>query len=81
MSDNNLLVLHRRLRAPDGQSLHCRELDLRLDEDGRHLVLSRYTELFSDDQSIWGASHEHKVPLVNLLRWMIKQQGADRPID
>ncbi|MCO8165945.1 hypothetical protein NJC38_27835 [Pseudomonas sp. 21LCFQ010] len=81
MSDNNVLVLHRRLRAPDIKSLHCRELALHLDEDGRHLVLSRYTELYSDDQSIWGVNHEHKVPLASLLRWMIKQQNVPEPAD
>ncbi|UCJ15446.1 hypothetical protein K5Q02_16490 [Pseudomonas sp. MM211] len=71
--NNDVLVLHRRIRTPDMASLHCRELELRLDADGRHLVFSRYTELYCEDQSIWGATRDHKVPLVSLLRWVISQ--------
>lgn len=82
MSDDTVLLLHRRIRTPDLASLHCRELDLRVDADGRHLVLSRYTELYRGNRSIWGATHDHKVPLVSLLRWMISQEqrsvGASR---
>ena len=73
MNNDDVLLLHRRIRTPDQASLHCRELELRLDADGRHLVLSRYTELYCEDQSIWGATRDHKVPLVSLLRWMISQ--------
>lgn len=87
MSAEGVLLLHRRIRTPDMTTLHCRELQLRLDADGRHLVLSRYTELYGEDQSIWGATRDHKVSLVSLLRWMVSQQNgarsapADRPGD
>ncbi len=73
MSAEGVLVPHRRIRAPDRATLHYRELELRLDADGRHLVLSRYTELYGEDQSIWGARRDHKVSLVSLLRWMVSQ--------
>lgn len=73
MSAEGVLVLHRRIRAPDSATLHYRELELRLDADGRHLVLSRYTELYGEEQSSWGARRDHKVSLVSLLRWMISQ--------
>lgn len=73
MSAEDVLVLHRRIRTPDMTTLHCRELQLRLDADGRHLVLSRYVELYGEDQSIWGATRDHKVSVVSLLRWMTSQ--------
>ena len=40
MNAEEVLVLHRRIRTPDLATLHCRELELRLDADGRYLVLS-----------------------------------------
>ncbi|WP_070887371.1 hypothetical protein [Pseudomonas argentinensis] len=76
MSVEDVLVLHRRIRTPDMTTLHCRELELRLDTDGRHLVLSRYTELYCENQSIWGATRDHKVSLVSLLRWMVNQENG-----
>lgn len=81
MSDDKVLLLHRRIRTPDIASLHCRELDLRIDADGRHLVLSRYTELYRGHRSIWGATHDHKVPLVSLLRWVISREHRSASVN
>ncbi|MGE8500583.1 MAG: hypothetical protein ACN6O6_24040 [Pseudomonas sp.] len=73
MSNDLGLTLHRRLRTPDQASLHCRELDLRLTDDGQHLVLCRYVELYRDDRFTWGTTHHHRVPLLNVVRWMVRQ--------
>lgn len=81
MSNEGVLVLHRRIRTPDLASLHCRELELRLADDGRHLVLSRYTELYCEDRSIWGTTRDHKVPLVSLIRWVISQGNMSKSVD
>ena len=76
MNDHDTLVLHRRIRTPDEASLHCRELDLRLDADGRHLLLNRYTELYRDDRSTWGVRRQHRIPLTSLLRWAASQANG-----
>jgi len=72
MAIDHPLVLHRRMRAPDPASLHCREIELRLDEDGRHLVLSRYTELYREERTAWCSISHHHIPLVSVIRWMIE---------
>ncbi|WP_263142931.1 hypothetical protein [Pseudomonas sp. RIT-PI-AD] len=71
MAADEVLVLHRRMRSPRLESLHCRAFELRLAEDGRHLILSRYTELYCEDRSAWESIGHHRVPLVSLVRWMI----------
>ncbi|KAB0549913.1 hypothetical protein F7R01_01480 [Pseudomonas argentinensis] len=75
MNAEEVLVLHRRIRTPDLATLHCRELELRLDADGRYLVLSRYAELYSEDRCVWGSSRDHRVSLVRLLRWVVSQEN------
>lgn len=71
MNNPQTLVLHRRTRSPGQASLHCRELELRLSEDGRHILLSRYVELFSNEDSSWSAVRHHRVPLTRMVRWLI----------
>ncbi|WP_053146823.1 hypothetical protein [Pseudomonas sp. P97.38] len=66
------LVLHRRMRTLEQGALHCREVELHLAEDGRHVVLSRYVERFSQDNVGWCAVHQHRVALVDMVRWMVE---------
>jgi hypothetical protein len=77
MNSPQTLVLHRRTRSPDQASLHCRELELRLCADGRHIMLSRYVELFSTADTSWSAVHHHRVPLTRMVRWLI--DNGDKP--
>jgi hypothetical protein len=72
-SRNHSLVLHRRVRTPSQDSLHCREIELRLADDGRHLLLSRYVELYGDEQAAWCLVRHHRIPLNRMIRWMIGQ--------
>ncbi|MCI8209424.1 hypothetical protein AUC61_07745 [Pseudomonas sp. S25] len=65
------LVLHRRTRNPNPASLHSREIELRVADDGRHVLLSRYVELFSQDDAAWCTVRHHRVPLASMIRWMI----------
>jgi hypothetical protein len=65
------LVLHRRTRNPNPASLHSREIELRLTEDGRHVTLSRYVELYGDENNTWCTARHHSVPLKNMIRWII----------
>jgi len=67
---DDALLLYQRIRNPDPLSLHCREVDVRLSEDRRHLVLSRYVELYSGESTQWEMVSQHQVRLTDLLRWV-----------
>ncbi|WP_420232641.1 hypothetical protein ACN079_27320 [Pseudomonas sp. ABY48] len=69
MSDE-AMVLHRRMRVLAPDVLHCREVELRLAEDGRHVLLSRYVELYRHQHVSWCALQQHRVPLAKMVRWM-----------
>lgn len=69
--NNQALVLHRRVRTPAPDTLHCREVELRLAEDGSHVVLSRYIELYRHEQGSRQAIHHHRVALADMIRWMV----------
>ena len=68
---HDVLVLHRRVKVLDRGMLHCRELELRLAEDGRHVLLSRYLELYSQAHVGECAIHHYRVPLASMIRWMV----------
>lgn len=70
------LVLHRRTRTPNPASLHCREIELSLADDGRHITLSRYVEVFSHQDTAWCTAHHHRVPVKSMIRWMISHGEA-----
>ncbi|RRV19977.1 hypothetical protein EGJ23_23040 [Pseudomonas sp. o96-267] len=64
------LLLYQRIRNPDSLSLHCREMDVRLSDDQRHLILSRYIELYNGESTQWEIASQHQVRLTDLLRWI-----------
>ncbi|SCW72603.1 hypothetical protein [Pseudomonas sp. NFACC05-1] len=68
---SEVLVLHRRMRTLDPDVLHCREVELRLAEDGRHVLLNRYVELYRHEHVSWCAIQQHRVPLARMVRWMV----------
>ncbi|KJH81890.1 hypothetical protein [Stutzerimonas stutzeri] len=70
--------LHRRLRAPDSNSLHYREFELNLTNDKRHLILSRYTEFYCRERPGWDLVHHHQVPVASLIRWIISNSDAEK---
>lgn len=70
-NSDDVLVLHRRTRTPCPASLHCREIELRLADDGQHIVLNRYVELYRDEHTAWCSVQQHCVPLASLIRWMV----------
>ena len=73
------LVLYRRMRTPCATSLHCREMELSLAEDGRHLVLNRYTELYGDAGNSWCSVAQHRVGLAAMVRWMLDHGDSVEP--
>ena len=70
-SRNQALVLHRRTRMTNPAALHCREIELSVAEDGCHVTLSRYIELYSDEANGWCSVRHHRIPLASMIRWMI----------
>jgi hypothetical protein len=71
LNSGAVLVVHRRTRILDPASLHCREIDLRLGDDGRHVTLSRYVEFYSNEHTAWRIVRHHRVALKSMMRWMI----------
>jgi hypothetical protein len=69
--NSQALVLHRRVKTLDQGTLHCREMELRLAEDGRHVLFSRYVEWYDPQQVGQCATQHYRVPLASMIRWMI----------
>jgi len=77
--NNDALILRRRLKRLGQGALQCREVELRLAEDGSHVLLSRYVERYCHGQEGGGVSRHHRVSLARLIRWMTEhgeQVGA-----
>lgn len=75
---NQALVLQRRIKQLDQDVLHCREVELRLTEDGRHVLLSRYVELYCHEKASECTARHYRVPLASMIRWMVDhaEQGS-----
>lgn len=67
-----VLVLHHARIRPCSHTMYCSDTELHLSEDGHHVLLSRYAELYSHGQVRWRRVCQHRVPLVRLLRWMLE---------
>ena len=79
------LVLEQRLSRRANSGLHCSETSLRLTDDERELVLSRYIELYRPEGVEW-VERSHRISVNALLRWIIAngeaqavEQGSDLP--
>lgn len=70
------VVLFRRLRRDTRQQL-LHELEARVSDDGRHLIVSRYRERYGD------AAQRHEVhrqvPIATLLKWMAREGRRHEP--
>jgi len=64
------VVLQQRVTRQDPATLHCREITLRLSDDCRHLVLSRYTEHYGPALVRW-IERSHTVSVSDLFRWLV----------
>ncbi len=65
------LVLHRMIRRPTAATLHSREIELGLSDDGRYVTLSRYVERYGNPETAWSGARHHRVPVARMIRWMI----------
>jgi len=69
---NDTLVLRRHTKMLDQGGLQCREVELRLAEDGHHVLLSRYVERYRHEQGGECVIQHHRVSMANLIRWMME---------
>jgi len=76
VSEGNSLTLQQRVIQHDPATLHCREITLRLSEDCRHLVLSRYTEHYGPALVRW-IERSHTVSVTDLFRWLVANGETD----
>jgi hypothetical protein len=70
------VVLHQRVAWQDPATLQCREVTLRLSDDCRHLVLSRYTEHYGPALVRW-IERSHTVSVSDLFRWLVANGEVD----
>ena len=68
------LLLEQRLNRRANSGLHCSETSLRLTDDERELVLSRYIELYRPEGVEW-VERSHRISVNALLRWIIAWCG------
>lgn len=76
VSEGNSLTLQQRVTQQEPDTLHCREITLRLSEDCRHLVLSRYTEHYGPALVRW-IERSHTVSVTDLFRWLVANGETD----
>lgn len=67
------LILHRRICRPTAATLHSREIELGLTDDGRYVTLSRHVERYGDPETAWSGVRYHRVSVARMIRWMISQ--------
>lgn len=82
-SENRRLILQQRVTQNDSAQLHCRKITLRLSQDCRELVLSRYTEHYGPALVRW-MERSHTVSVSDLFRWLVANgevavRKADNP--
>jgi len=70
------VVLQQQVTRQDPATLHCREITLRLSDDCRHLVLSRYTEHYGPALVRW-IERSHTVSVSDLFRWLVANGEVD----
>ncbi|NWA26912.1 hypothetical protein HX866_18665 [Pseudomonas gingeri] len=72
VSEQQPLILEQRVSKHADTDLHCHEVSLRLSDDQRHLILSRYSEHYSPLGS-QSAERHYQVPTADALRWLVQR--------
>ncbi len=71
-SEQRALILEQRVSKHLGTDLHCHEVSLRLSDDQRHLILSRYSEHYTP-QGSQSVERHYQVPMDDALRWLVQR--------
>ncbi|MFF5866162.1 hypothetical protein [Pseudomonas sp. NPDC012596] len=69
------LVLFRNL-ASDARQQLLHELEARVSDDGRHLIVSRYRERYGNGSTVQRQEVHRRVPIATLLRWLARESTA-----
>jgi len=69
------LVLFRNL-ANDARQQLLHELEARVSDDGRYLIISRYRERYGNGTTAQRQEVHRRVPIATLLRWMARESTA-----
>ncbi|UPL07806.1 hypothetical protein PisoF_03511 [Pseudomonas sp. IsoF] len=72
------VVLFRRLESNARQQL-LHELEARVSEDGRDLIISRYRERSGEAASQQRHEVHRRVPIATLLKWMAREGAEGEP--
>ena len=64
------LLLEQQVAKHANAALHVRETSLRLSDDQREVILSRYVEHYCHDDVQWVES-SHRVSVTDMLNWLI----------
>ncbi|HYQ55014.1 MAG TPA: hypothetical protein VES70_31785 [Pseudomonas sp.] len=66
------VLLFRRLESDAKQAL-LHELEARVSDDGRDLIVSRYRERYGDSNALQRHEVHRRVPIASLLKWMARE--------
>ncbi|AXM98899.1 hypothetical protein ACU5P1_09465 [Pseudomonas plecoglossicida] len=66
------VLLFRRLESDPQQAL-LHELEARVSDDGRDLIVSRYRERYGNGNAIQRQEVHRRVPIATLLKWMARE--------
>ncbi|HHJ1297601.1 hypothetical protein OGV25_16740 [Pseudomonas sp. P1B16] len=72
------VVLFRRLESNARQQL-LHELEARVSEDGRDLIISRYRERSGEAAAQQRHEVHRRVPIATLLKWMAREGAEGEP--
>ncbi|MFJ4431072.1 hypothetical protein ACIPZG_08880 [Pseudomonas sp. NPDC089395] len=66
------VLLFRRLESDARQAL-LHELEARVSDDGRDLIVSRYRERYGNGNALQRHEVHRRVPIATLLKWMARE--------
>lgn len=66
------VLLFRRLESNARQGL-LHELEARVSDDGRDLIVSRYRERYGNGDALQRQEVHRRVPISSLLKWMARE--------
>ncbi|WP_176508781.1 MULTISPECIES: hypothetical protein [Pseudomonas] len=69
---NNAVSLFRRVECGAEQPVLLHELEARVSEDGRELIVSRYRERYADGGDTQRHEVHRRIPIAMLLKWMAR---------
>ncbi|MBO9548532.1 hypothetical protein [Pseudomonas sp.] len=76
---NDAVSLFRRVECGTEQPVLLHELEARVSEDGRELIVSRYRERYGNGGDAQRHEVHRRVPIATLLKWMAREGTTPQP--